>query len=89
MDHRQKAKDLIELSADEGTSPDERVAAASRACALIRKYDLLSNPLDLLGKNETVRAVKAVAEVLSSSDLKENVGTIKRGIEGLFGGRRR
>ena len=61
---RQKAKDLLELAADESTTDKERISAAMKAGALIRKHDLLSSPLDMLGKSETAQAAKEILEAL-------------------------
>lgn len=87
MNFRQKARDLIELAADERTPEKERVVAAVKAVALIRKYDLLSSPLDgLIGSNdENVKAAVDVFERLTDPDL---VGSLKK-ISSLFGRKKR
>ena len=62
MNHRQRAKDLINLATDQGTTEKERVAAMVQAVRLIKEHDLLSSPLDaLMGatSNETVRAASS------------------------------
>jgi hypothetical protein len=41
-DVRQKAKDLLRLALDGGTTPNERDAATRQLLVLIEKYDLLS-----------------------------------------------
>lgn len=74
MSYRQRAKDLIELALDEGASEAERLSAALKAAKLIRKYDLLSSPLDLIeSENETIQAVKGIFETLSNPKLVKNV----------------
>lgn len=86
MNPRQKAKDLVELAVDERTPEKERLSAALKAVALIRKHDLLASPLDLLSsENETVQAVKSVAEVLFDPEFKNNV----KKITSRFSGARR
>jgi hypothetical protein len=73
-DARQKARDLIELAVDERTPEKERLSAAVKAVALIRKHDLLASPLDMLsGENETVQAAKSILEVLTDPKLTKNV----------------
>lgn len=76
-DRRQKVKDLIELACDEGNEDGERTAAAMRAVKLIRKYNLLSSPFDLLdGNNEVVQAAKSIVEALP--DFADNARKIVR-----------
>lgn len=91
MDHRQKAKGLVELALDESTSESERSSAALKAVALIDKYDLLTlppSPFDVIGgNNETVQAVRDVVDKIP--EIKKSFGTIMRGFEGVLGGRRR
>jgi Mn-dependent DtxR family transcriptional regulator len=71
---RQKTKDLIELAVDESTTDKERLSAAMKAIALIRKHDLLSSPLDMLGgDNETVQAAKSIFETLADPKLTKNL----------------
>jgi len=71
---RQKAKDLLELAADESTTDKERISAAMKAGALIRKHDLLSSPLDMLGSdNETVQAAKSIFEKLADPKLAKDL----------------
>lgn len=86
MSNRQRAKDLIELALDEGAPETERLSAAVKAVKLIRKYDLLSSPLDLLSsENETINAVKGIFETLSDPKLVKNVKKVGE----RFSGRRR
>jgi hypothetical protein len=67
---RAKAKSLIELATDDGTTVEERSAAAVRAIKIIQKYKLLdATPLDGILENETVRAVKTVADKLADPEL--------------------
>ena len=75
---RQKARDLIELAHDEGTTDSERIASAMKAVKLIRKHDLLASPLDdLLGsKNEAVRAASTVLDKLTDPDFIDSVRTL-------------
>jgi hypothetical protein len=76
--HREKALDLIELSVDEGTSKEERLAAAWNAAKIIHKYDLLASPLDeLLGsKNDAVRAASTVLDRIMDPEFVDSVKTI-------------
>lgn len=86
MNHRQKAKDLLELYADENTSKEERLTALVSAAKLIRKYDLLASPLDIFDtENETIQAVKSVADVFLDPTLQSNV----KKIASRFGKRKR
>ena len=84
---RQKAKDLIELAADIHTSQEERMSAAVKAVALIRKHDLLAHPLDgfLDTNDETVQAATNIFEALTDPKL---VGSLKK-VAGRIGRRRR
>lgn len=85
MNHRQQARDLIELAADSRTPEKERLSAAIKAVALIRKYDLLANPLDSLVDNETVQAGKSIFDMLTNpeSELVRNVKKISKGVKKL------
>ena len=76
--YRQKARDLIELAHDDGTTEEERVSAAMKAVRLIHKHDLLASPLDeLLGsKNETIRAASTVLDRITDPDFIDSVKTI-------------
>jgi len=80
MTPRQKARDLIELAADERTPEKERLAAALKAVAIIRKHDLLASPLDgiLDSGDETVQAVKSIFDVFTDPKLRENVKKVAR-----------
>lgn len=75
---RQKAKDLIELATNEGTPDKERIAAAVRAVGLIKKYDLLSSPLDVMFDvdNETAAAVGSILNVVTDPGLIDSVKKI-------------
>jgi len=76
---REKAKKLIEQALDDSVEGAERAAFALRAIKIIRKYELLSPPpLDGILENDTVRAVKSVADKLADPEL---VG----GLKVLFG----
>jgi len=67
---RAKAKSLIELATNDGATAEERSAAAVRAIKIIQKYKLLdATPLDGILENETVRAVKTVADKLADPEL--------------------
>lgn len=71
---RQKARDLIELAVNEGTTDKERVTAAMQAVKIIRTHDLLASPLDFIdSENETVSAAKSILEVLTDPKLTANV----------------
>ena len=60
---REKAKRLIEQALDDGVEVEERNAFALRAIKIVRKYKLLDlAPLDGILENETVKAVKTVAD---------------------------
>jgi|WetSurMetagenome_2_1015567.scaffolds.fasta_scaffold209362_3 hypothetical protein len=74
---REKARGLIELAMDKGTSEGERVSAATAAVALIHKHDLLAHPLDKLvpGDNE---GVKAAVDVFGRLFDPEFVGSVKK-----------
>lgn len=75
---RAKAKRLIELALDNANS-EEGDAAAWRALKLIKKYNLLDTPpLDGVLDNDTVRAVKNVADVVTTPEFKEGLKEIGR-----------
>lgn len=78
MSARQKAKNLVELAADSETPDNERMAAAMKLVKLIRKYDLLSSPLDgfLASDNETVSAAADIFSTLTNPSLVNNVKKI-------------
>lgn len=85
MNLRQKARDLVELAADERTPDKERLAAAMKAVALIRKHDLLSSPLDaIIGSvdnetiQETVSAAKTIYDRLTDPDLIDSFRKLTR-----------
>jgi hypothetical protein len=70
-ERRRKAKNLIELALDESTTDEERNNASMRAIKLIRKYDLLSSPLDgVLEGNETVQAIRGIVETITGPKFK-------------------
>ncbi len=74
MNHRQRAKDLINLAADPRTPENERVNAMVQAVKLIKEHDLLASPLDaLIGDNETVRAASTVFQHLASPEFVESM----------------
>ena len=67
---RAKARSLITLALDDGATAEERSSAAIRAIKIIQKYKLLdATPLDGILENETVRAVKTVADKLADPEL--------------------
>ena len=72
---RQKARDLIELASDINNEDKERVSAAMKAVALIRKYNLLASPLDSLmdSDNETVQAASEIFSVLTDPKVTGNL----------------
>ena len=92
MSHRDKAKGLIELAFDEETTKEERMSAAIKAVALIRKYRLLDNPLDSafdsLKEDETFKASKKVVDTLTDPDLVSSLKTIGKTLSGLGRGAR-
>lgn len=71
MDHRQQAKDLVELASDESAPEAERFSAARKAVAIIHKYELLSDPLDNLGDNEFVQAAKTIFNAFNDPKVKK------------------
>jgi len=71
MNKRQQVKDLIELAVDETGDDKERLAAAMKAVRLIRKYDLLSDPLDAIADNEYVRAAKTLFGAFNDPSVKK------------------
>ena len=82
MTPREKAKGLIELAADESTSEEERFSSAVKACALIRKYDLLSSPLDSMNDNKTVKAARKIFDAFSDPEVKgslKDIGDVFKG----------
>lgn len=67
---RALAKKLIEQALDDSVGAEERASFAHRAIKIIRKYALLDpTPLDGILENETVRAVKTVADKFSDPEL--------------------
>lgn len=80
---RLKAKKLIELALDDPKS-EECDAAAWRAVKIIHKYGLLDTlPLDGVLENETVRAVKSVADVVTNPEFVDNLKSLGRTLGGL------
>lgn len=74
-DKREKAKRLIALALNDGTTAAERNSAAMRAVKIIRKYKLLDvTPLDGILENEAVQAAKTVVDKLTDPEL---VGGLK------------
>ena len=75
---RAKAKKLVELAFDNPDS-EEGDAAAWRALRIIRKYNLLDTPpLDGVLDNDTVRAVKNVADVVTTPEFRDGLKEIGR-----------
>jgi hypothetical protein len=86
---REKAKRLIALALDDPKSA-EGANAAWRAIRVIHKYDLLdTTPLDGILENDTVKAVKAVADTVTDPAFVNGLKGIKGGIEELIRSRRR
>jgi hypothetical protein len=80
---RQKAKKLIELAFDNPDS-EEGDNSAWRALRIIRKYKLLDTPpLDGILENETVRAVKNVADVVTNPEFVGNLKSLGQTLGGL------
>jgi hypothetical protein len=88
MNQRQRVKDLIELAADDGTPEKERVSAALKAVALIRKHDLLSNPLDAFEDNAVVKAGRTIFDAFNDPDVRESFKTIGEKVSGARRSRR-
>jgi hypothetical protein len=91
---RELAKNLITLALDEGATSEERNSTAVRVIKIIRKYKLLDTPpLDGILENDTVRAVKTVADKLTdpefTSGLKVLGGLFKQASAGVAARRRR
>jgi hypothetical protein len=87
---RDKAKKLIEQALDDSVEGAERAAFALRAIKIIRKYDLLSPPpLDGILENDTVRAVKAVADKFSDPELVSGLKTLFGAAKSMAESRRR
>jgi len=74
---RKKVRDLIELACAEGNEDAERRVAAMRAVKIIRKYGLLSSPLDglLSSDNETVQAASTLLDAITDPRI---VGSAKK-----------
>lgn len=74
---RAKVKDLIALALDGAAAPEEQRSTAVRAIKIIRKYKLLDTPpLDGILENDTVRAVKAVADKFADPELIDGLKTL-------------
>jgi hypothetical protein len=72
-DVRQKAKDLLRLALDGGTTANERDAATRQLLALIDKYDLLSAG----GKPINV-AAEILNKVISGDFMEEVAGHVEK-----------
>ena len=72
-DVRQKAKDLLRLALDGGTTSNERDAATRQLLALIEKYDLLSAG----GKPINV-AAEILNKVISGDFMEEVAGHVEK-----------
>ena len=80
---REKAKKLVELAFDNPDS-EEGDAAAWRALRIIKKYNLLDTPpLDGILENDTVRAVKGVADVVTNPEFVDNLKNLGRTLGGF------
>jgi hypothetical protein len=87
---RAKAKKLIEQALDDSVEGAERAAFALRAIKIIDKYDLLSPPpLDGILENDTVRAVKAVADKFADPELVSGLKTLFGAAKSMAESRRR
>ncbi len=79
MDHRETAKKLIDMAADERTPENERVNAMVKAVKLIKEHDLLASPLTgILGglnniNNDTVRAASSAFAHLTSPEFVDSM----------------
>ena len=74
---REKARGLVKLAMDKGTTDEERLSAGMKAVALIHQHNLLDHPLDKLvpGDNE---GVKAAVDVFGRLFDPEFVGSVKK-----------
>ena len=80
MDVKQKAKDLIRLACDEGTSAAERLAAAKAANALIGQYKLLSgDPVNVSAS--TVAGI--IEKVTNPAFIKEVASRAEKFVSGI------
>lgn len=87
---RAKVKDLITLALADGTPEEESGAAAMRAIKIIRKYKLLDTPpLDGILENDTVRAVKTVADKLADPELMGGLKELFKQASSVAAARRR
>jgi hypothetical protein len=87
---RAKAKSLIALSLNDAATTEERSTAAIRAIKIIQKYKLLDpSPLDGILENETVRAVKTVADKLADPELMGGLKELFRQGSAMAAKRRR
>jgi hypothetical protein len=88
MNPRQKAKKLIDLAFDEGTTEQERVSAMARALKIIRKYDLLASPLEglLASDNETISAATNIIDRLTDPHF---IGSVRKVASRISRARRR
>ena len=87
---RAKVKDLIVLALDEDTPPKEQRNAAMLALKIIRNYKLLDTPpLDVILENDTVRAVKTVADKLADPELMSGIKELIKQASGVAAARRR
>lgn len=80
---RAKAKKLIELAFNNENS-EEGDNAAWRALKIIRNHKLLDTPpLDGILENDTVRAVKGVADVVTNPEFVDNLKNLGRTLGGF------
>ncbi len=77
-DVRQKAKDLLRLALDGGTTANERDAATRQLLALIEKYDLLSAG----GKPINV-AAEILNKVISGDFMEQVAASAERAASGF------
>jgi hypothetical protein len=87
---RAKAKKLIDQALDDSVESAERAAFALRAIKIIEKYDLLTPPpLDGILENDTVRAVKSVADKFADPELVSGLKTLFGAAKTMAASRRR
>jgi hypothetical protein len=82
MNHRQKAKDLVNLAIDARTPEKERAVAMVALVKLIHEHDLLSSPLDglLNTDNRTIRAAATIFERVTDPGFVDSVREVARGL---------
>lgn len=87
---KKRIEDLIELALDDATgSEKERNAAAVKVCRLIRKYNLLWNPLDALegSSSEGMRLANEALEIIADPKVARGAKNAKKLFEQILGRR--